>query len=51
MHTEAHKDNVMRAIKLYRTLLYKEAMLKAKQNTSKIDQKVAVCCHRQVSGV
>lgn len=48
---KAHKDNVIHAIKLYRTLLYKEAMLKAKQNTSKIDKKVVFCCHRQVSGV
>lgn len=33
---KAHKDYVMHAIKLYRTFPYKEAMLKAKQNISKL---------------
>lgn len=42
MHMKAHKDNVMHAVKLYRALPYKEAMLKGKQNTRKIDKNSSI---------
>lgn len=39
---KSHKDSVMHAIKLYRKFPYKEAMLKVKQDTRKIDKNSSI---------